>query len=54
MNEPEALLRAARRLQDAGCTAIAVVARFPDDEDEAMLEAYRSGCGVDAVGGVRH
>jgi hypothetical protein len=52
LKEPEALLRAARRLQDAGCTAIAVVARLPDDEDEEMLEAYRAGCGVDAVGGV--
>jgi hypothetical protein len=35
----------------AGCTAVAVVARFPDDEDPEMLQAYRQGCGVDAVGG---
>jgi hypothetical protein len=28
-----------------------VVARFPDDEDPEMLQAYRQGCGVDAVGG---
>ena len=30
---------------------MAVVARFPDDEDPEMLQAYRQGCGVDAVGG---
>lgn len=35
----------------AGCTAVAVVARFPDDEDPEMLQAYRQGSGVDAVGG---
>jgi len=28
-----------------------VVARFPDDEDEEMLAAYRAGGGVDCVGG---
>jgi hypothetical protein len=27
------------------------VARFPDDEDEEMLAAYRAGGGVDCVGG---
>ena len=51
LGNPEALLRAARRLQEEGCTAIAVVARFPDDEDEEMLASYRAGDGVDAVGG---
>ena len=38
-------------ITQAGCTAVAVVARFPDDEDPEMLQAYRQGCGVDAVGG---
>lgn len=38
-------------IPQAGCTAIALVARFPDDEDPVMLQAYRQGCGVDAVGG---
>lgn len=52
LGRPEALLAAARKLQEAGCTAIAVVARLPDDEDEEMLAEYRAGCGVDAVGGV--
>eukprot|EP00965_Chrysotila_dentata_P178849 5905895-Pleurochrysis_carterae.AAC.1 len=51
LGQPDALLAAARRLVSAGCTAIAVVARFPDDEDEQMLANYRAGEGVDAVGG---
>tara|TARA_B100000524_G_scaffold80035_1_gene36639 strand:+ start:4858 stop:5988 length:1131 start_codon:yes stop_codon:yes gene_type:complete len=51
VRRPEVLLSAAKRLLAAGCTAIAVVARFPDDEDEAMLAAYRAGAGVDAIGG---
>ena len=50
LRRPDALLRAARRLQAAGCTAIAVVARFPD-EDVDMLAAYRAGDGVDSIGG---
>ena len=53
MARPDALLRAAKRLVvECGCTALALVAEFPDDEDEEMLEAYRHGVGVDAVGGV--
>jgi len=38
-------------VEGGGCSAIAVVGRFPDDEDEEMLHAYRQGAGVDAVGG---
>ncbi|CAN0387478.1 unnamed protein product, partial [Ectocarpus sp. 13 AM-2016] len=38
----DSLVDAGRRLvEEAGCTAIAVVARFPDDEDEEALQAYR-------------
>lgn len=49
---PDSLLRAAHRLvKRGGCTALAIVGRFPDDEDEEMLQAYRQGAGVDAVGG---
>ncbi|KAL1508411.1 hypothetical protein AB1Y20_004520 [Prymnesium parvum] len=51
VKRPDALLRAAEKLHAAGCTAIAIVARFPDDEDEEMLAQYRAGNGVDAVGG---
>ena len=34
-----------------GATAIAVVARFPDDPDSDALAAYRAGSGVDALAG---
>ena len=47
------LLRAAERLiaeQQVG--AIAVISRFPDDEDSSELEAYRQGKGVDPLAGV--
>lgn len=48
---PDALLRAGERLVAAGATAIAVVARFPDDPGSEALAAYRSGSGVDALAG---
>lgn len=50
---PDSLLRAAERAIQAGATAIAVVARFPDDGDgdQAAAEAYRQGHGVDPIAG---
>ncbi|MFN9638312.1 MAG: DUF3326 domain-containing protein [Synechococcaceae cyanobacterium] len=48
---PDALLRAGERLVQAGATAIAVVARFPDDPASEALAAYRAGTGVDALAG---
>lgn len=51
LGRPDALLRAAAALQCAGATAIAVVARFPDDPGSSALAAYRSGAGVDALAG---
>ena len=48
---PDALLRAGERLRDAGASAIAVVARFPDDAGSVALAAYRGGGGVDALAG---
>jgi len=52
VENPGTVLRASEKLvKKSGCTAIALVARFPDDEDEEMLQAYREGEGVDAVGG---
>lgn len=51
LERPDALLRAGERLRDAGATAIAVVARFPDDPDSDALAAYRAGSGVDALAG---
>jgi hypothetical protein len=51
LGQPQALLQAGQRLKAAGATAIAVVARFPDDPDSAALAAYRQGSGVDALAG---
>lgn len=48
---PDALLRAGERLVAAGATAIAVVARFPDEPESEALAAYRAGSGVDALAG---
>jgi hypothetical protein len=48
---PDALLRAGERLRDAGATAIAVVARFPEDLGSDALTSYRNGSGVDALAG---
>jgi hypothetical protein len=44
-------LRAGERLKANGATAIAVVARFPDDQGSDALQAYRHGSGVDALAG---
>ncbi|MBW4653583.1 MAG: DUF3326 domain-containing protein [Kaiparowitsia implicata GSE-PSE-MK54-09C] len=52
LQRPDSLLRAAERLiHQAGATAIAVVARFPDDDDSAALQSYRQGQGVDPLAG---
>ncbi len=48
---PGALLRGAERLLQAGATASAVVARFPDDADSPALHQYRQGQGVDPLAG---
>ncbi|MFM8544283.1 MAG: DUF3326 domain-containing protein [Vulcanococcus sp.] len=51
LGQPGALLRAGERLKAAGATAIAVVARVPDDPGSEALTAYRQGGGVDALAG---
>ena len=51
LGRPDALLRAGEALRQAGATAIAVVARFPDDPASEALAAYRGGSGVDALAG---
>ncbi len=49
---PDSLLRAAEKLiTQAKVEAIAVVARFPDDEGSLALENYRHGKGVDPLAG---
>jgi len=45
------LLRGAERLIQLGAAAIAVVVRFPDDEDSLALQNYRQGQGVDPLAG---
>ena len=52
IDRPDSLLRAVERLLQNGCTAIAVVARFPDDDvGSEALNAYRKGTGVDPLAG---
>ena len=51
LERPDSLLRAGERLRAAGASAIAVVARFPDDPSSEALAAYRAGAGVDALAG---
>lgn len=51
LQRPDVLLRAGEALRDRGATAIAVVARFPDDPESGALAAYRSGSGVDLLAG---
>ena len=51
LEHPDSLLRATEQLLQAGCTAIAVVARFPDDVGSEALNAYRQGDGVDPLAG---
>ena len=51
LGRPDALLRAGEQLRAGGATAVAVVARFPEDTGSEALAAYRSGTGVDALAG---
>ncbi|MGB7249473.1 MAG: DUF3326 domain-containing protein [Phormidesmis sp.] len=52
LENPGSLLRAAERLiNEAQVKAIAIIARFPDDEDSPALTAYRQGKGVDPLAG---
>ena len=52
IGNPGSLLRGVEKLiTQAGAEAIAVVARFPDDEDSSALADYRHGCGVDHLAG---
>ena len=49
LNNEKTLLRAAKKLIDKGCEALAVVCYFGDDADD---EAYENGVGVDPIGGI--
>lgn len=52
IGNPGSLLRAAEKLiNQGGAEAIAVVARFPDDQGSIELQNYRHGAGVDHLAG---
>ena len=51
IQHPDSVLRAAEALIHRGATAIAIIARFPDDPDSEALAAYRQGQGVDPLAG---
>jgi len=52
IGNPDSLLRAAEKLiTQAKVEAIAIVARFPDDQDSLELQNYRQGSGVDPIAG---
>ena len=51
IGNPDSLLRAAEALINSGASAIAVVARFPDNLDEEAEQNYREGKGVDLIAG---
>jgi hypothetical protein len=51
VQRPDTLLRGAERLLAAGAEAIAVVVRFPEEDDETALQNYRQGQGVDPLAG---
>jgi hypothetical protein len=51
ITNPGTLLRGAEKLVQGGAEAIAVVARFPEDEGSVELQNYRQGQGVDPLAG---
>ncbi|KAI3497846.1 hypothetical protein L1887_33430 [Cichorium endivia] len=51
IKHPDSLLRAVHSLCDRSINAVAVVARFPDDEIEDV-DDYRQGKGIDLLAGV--
>ncbi len=52
IQHPDSLLRAVDKLiTHSKVGAIAIVARFPDDEDSEALQSYRHGQGVDPLAG---
>jgi len=52
IENPDSLIEAGERLIDKGITAIAIVAKFPDELDSIQINAYREGKGVDPIAGV--
>ena len=52
IENPDALIDAGKCLIEKGVTAIAIVAKFPDDSDSLETNIYREGKGVDPISGV--
>ena len=52
IENPDTLIEAGERLIERGITAIAIVAKFPDNLDSIETTLYREGKGVDPIAGV--
>ena len=52
IENPDTLIEAGEELIDKGITAIAIVAKFPDNLDLIETNSYREGKGVDPIAGV--
>ncbi len=52
IENPDTLIEAGERLINKGITAIAIVAKFPDNLDLIETNLYREGKGVDPIAGV--
>jgi len=52
IENPDTLIDAGKCLIEQGVTAIAIVAKFPDDSDSLETNIYREGKGVDPISGV--
>ena len=52
IKNPDTLIEAGERLIERGITAIAIVAKFPDNLDSIETNSYREGKGVDPIAGV--
>jgi len=52
IENPDTLIEAGKSLIEKGITAIAIVAKFPDDSDSPQTSFYREGKGIDPISGV--
>ncbi len=52
IENPDTLIEAGERLIDKGITAIAIVAKFPDNMNLTETNSYREGKGIDPIAGV--
>ena len=52
IENPDTLIEAGERLIERGITAIAIVAKFPDNLDLNDTNSYREGKGIDSIAGV--